>query len=99
MESFIDRPFRWQFLALSALCTLFAYIIAGGLYRLYLSPLAKFPGPKLAALTYWYEFYYDLIKGGRFQSQIARMHEKYGTHCSTAPLSVCAHFLQGQLSD
>jgi hypothetical protein len=27
------------------------YIIGVAIYRLYLSPIAKFPGPKLAALT------------------------------------------------
>ena len=55
-----------------------AYVVAGVFARLYLSPLANFPGPKLAALTYWPEFYYDLIKGGSFQRQIAQMHEQYG---------------------
>ncbi|CAO1597216.1 hypothetical protein XANCAGTX0491_001035 [Xanthoria calcicola] len=55
-----------------------AYVVAGVFSRLYLCPLAKFPGPKLAALTYWPEFYYDLIKGGSFQRQIAKMHEQYG---------------------
>ena len=55
-----------------------AYVVAGVFARLYLSPLANFPGPKLAALTYWPEFYYDLIKGGSFQRQIAKMHEQYG---------------------
>lgn len=47
-------------------------------YRLYLSPIAAFPGPKLAAATEWYEFYYHLVKDGQFGRAVERMHEKYG---------------------
>ena len=54
------------------------YTLYGLIYRLYFSPIAKFPGPKLAAATRWYEFYYDVIKRNRFSWQIQKMHDQYG---------------------
>ncbi|KAJ5587589.1 uncharacterized protein N7459_003354 [Penicillium hispanicum] len=53
-------------------------------YRLYGHPLRGFPGPKLAAATFLYEFYYDVVKGGMYIWEIERMHEKYGKqlHCT-----------------
>ncbi|KAI0454930.1 cytochrome P450 [Xylaria acuta] len=48
------------------------------IYRLYLSPLSAVPGPKLAALTYWYEFYFDGYLGGKYVFKIKEFHEKYG---------------------
>jgi hypothetical protein len=47
-------------------------------YRLFLSPLAKFPGPRLAAATGLYEAYFQFIKGGKFTWEIERLHRKYG---------------------
>ncbi|GME40911.1 Cytochrome P450 [Neofusicoccum parvum] len=57
---------------------LLAYLFYGAVYRLYLSPIAHFPGPRLAALTFWYEFYYDVVCAGKYTWRIVEMHEKYG---------------------
>ncbi len=56
----------------------FLYLVALGVYRLYFSPSARFPGPKLAALTYWYEFYYDVWLEGQYTWKIRDLHNKYG---------------------
>ncbi len=55
-----------------------AYCVCLVVYRLVWSPLARFPGPKLAALTLWYEFYWDVAQEGRFIWRIQDMHRKYG---------------------
>lgn len=57
----------------------------GVIWRLYWSPLAKFPGPKSVALTYWVEFYYDVIKGGMYIWEIKKMHREYGRKTCTLP--------------
>jgi hypothetical protein len=61
-----------------AASSLIAYLVGLGIYRLYFSPIAKFPGPKLAALTLWYEFYHDVVRGGQYVFKINEMHEQYG---------------------
>ena len=55
-----------------------AYLFALAFYRLYLSPIAHFPGPKLTAITAWYEVYFDVYKGGQFVYEIQKWHEQYG---------------------
>lgn len=47
-------------------------------YRLFLHPLAGYPGPKLAAITRWYEGYYDVIQNGQYTFKIKELHQKYG---------------------
>ncbi|KAK5658970.1 hypothetical protein OQA88_1788 [Cercophora sp. LCS_1] len=41
-------------------------------------PLARFPGPRIAAASYLYEAYYDWILVGRYTRRIKEMHERYG---------------------
>ena len=47
-------------------------------YRLFFSPLAKFPGPRIAATTSWYEFYHDYFRKGKYVFKIKEMHDQYG---------------------
>jgi hypothetical protein len=54
------------------------YLASIYLYRLFFHPLAKYPGPKLAAISNWYEFYYDVIQHGSFTVHIQELHKKYG---------------------
>ncbi|GFF34528.1 trichodiene oxygenase [Aspergillus udagawae] len=61
------------------------YLLWVVLDRLYLSPIARFPGPKLAALTHLYEFYWDTLCCGQFTFQIGRLHEKYGPIVRISP--------------
>ncbi|EME79333.1 uncharacterized protein MYCFIDRAFT_34742 [Pseudocercospora fijiensis CIRAD86] len=66
--------------AAAVLLYLVASFVCRIVYRLYFSPLAKFPGPRLAAATYLPEIYYDLFhgEGGQFPWAIRKWHEQYG---------------------
>ncbi len=63
---------------LSVLSLGLTYQVCTVFYRLYLHPLADFPGPKLAAASSIYRFYYDVILGGEMLSQLERLHSVYG---------------------
>ncbi|EEQ34237.1 benzoate 4-monooxygenase cytochrome P450 [Microsporum canis CBS 113480] len=67
----------WSML-MAAIVALLSYLIVQTIYRLYFHPLSKFPGPKIAAIGRFYEFYFNVIKGGMYIWEIQRMHEKYG---------------------
>ncbi|KAJ6024690.1 cytochrome P450 [Penicillium herquei] len=59
-------------------------------YRLTLHPLARVPGPILAAATGAYEAYFQLFKegGGRYWVEVARLHEIYGPIVRISPWEV-----------
>jgi hypothetical protein len=77
MQGISDIKPTWQN-ALSILILWVAYHVLRALYRVTFHPLAAFPGPWLAALSYKYEFYFDGVQGGQYTNEISRMHEQYG---------------------
>ncbi|OQE44489.1 hypothetical protein PENCOP_c002G01106 [Penicillium coprophilum] len=91
LRSSLSPPVRYSSIMDSS--TLFVSLVALPLgllalrtvYHLYFHPLSRFPGPKLAAATSLYEFYYDVIKSGMYIWEIERMHEKYGPIVRISP--------------
>lgn len=65
-------------LILWGLASIIVWFALRSIYRLYFHPLSKFPGPKLAAITSGYEFYYNVVRRGMFIWEIERMHQQYG---------------------
>jgi hypothetical protein len=53
------------------------YNVVKYFYRLTFHPLARFPGPKLAAATTLYNAYYDILTPGLIK-RLPDMHKKYG---------------------
>ena len=77
-EAIIER--RSTVLVVGFLIVSILYFSALAVYRLYFSPLSKFPGPKLAAVTYLFEGYYDVVKRGKYTFKIRDLHAEYGDH-------------------
>ena len=54
------------------------YVFGRIITLLYLHPLHRFPGPRIAAITRWYEFYHDVIRDGTYVKYYPTLHKKYG---------------------
>ncbi|KAH6678179.1 cytochrome P450, partial [Halenospora varia] len=65
--------------------TIALYFGSLAFYRLFLHPLAKFPGLKLTAVTRYYEAYFDIIQNGQYTFKIAEIHKKYGPVIRISP--------------
>ncbi|KAL9622215.1 MAG: hypothetical protein Q9160_003398 [Pyrenula sp. 1 TL-2023] len=92
MESFVSfAP------ALAVSC--FVGTVSVVIYRLYFHPLSPISGPRLAAVTGLYEFYYQCIKVGQYQFKIKALHEQYelGSIVRINPNEV--HILDSQYFD
>jgi hypothetical protein len=73
----LGNEYLWKLCILPP-ALLILYLVGLGIYRLYFSPLAAYPGPRLAALSNWYEFYWDVIQQGQFTFHIQKLHLQYG---------------------
>ena len=84
MEHYLNYFWSWaithKILSLGAIIAAYLAFYSLGLiiYRLAFSNLSGFPGPKIAAATYWYEHYYEVVWQGKYYSVVEEMHRKYG---------------------
>lgn len=61
------------------------YLIVKYTYRMFLSPIASFPGPRIAGITKLYEAYHVLLKNDWLENLVT-LHEKYGNLCTCCSL-------------
>ena len=85
-------------IAAGIVALIFLYRALVIIYRLVISPLAKFPGPKLAAATSWYEAYFDL-RSQNFPDVLSDLHDRYGTYIYTLAIIIGLTGLQAPLSE
>ena len=78
-------------LFLAIIPTLVLYILWTVVYRLYLDPLAKYPGPRLAALTKWWKTYKDCVEGWSAPQGLEKLHEVYGDVVRIGPGEVSSN--------
>ncbi|KAI1441145.1 cytochrome P450 [Annulohypoxylon stygium] len=87
----LSNLFSWPRLGMIAVL----YFATLAFYRLFLHPLSRFPGPKLAAISRWYEAYYDVIQNGQYTFKIAELHKIYDGVWDKYDWSVDAFATQG----
>lgn len=82
------RSVSWSTWAMIWAALFTAHLCQLSIRRLYLSPIAHIPGPRLAALTWLYEFYYDVVLGGQYTFKILDLHKEYGPVIRINPFEV-----------
>lgn len=78
----LDFPTKLPFTALFVPFVLGAFVVYGigfVIYRAYLDPLSKVPGPKLLAVTRLPYLYQEHIQGS-WVRHVAKLHQQYGRY-------------------
>ncbi|KAI0206672.1 cytochrome P450 [Astrocystis sublimbata] len=72
----------WAALALTSFTL---YWLAIAVQRLWFHPLSNIPGPWYIGVSYWYEFYQDVVLGGNYVKDYPRLHAQYGPVVRVSP--------------
>ncbi|KAI1422723.1 cytochrome P450 [Xylaria sp. FL1777] len=95
MDTLKEQVTHMSHLALSSLShslglvagAIIFYILAVTIQRAYFHPLSHIPGPWLAKVSYWAEFYHDCIAEG-YVKVYPKLHAKYGPIVRVTPTRV-----------
>lgn len=69
-----------------------AYLATLAVYRLFFSRISHIPKPKLAALSYYYQSWYDVYpRQGRFFWKCKELHQRHGSVVRIGPHEVHVH--------
>ena len=84
LDSLRTRPLatlalEWQSFSF-LLASLALWVIGRWFYNIYFHPLARYPGPKLAAMSYWWQVYVEVIKKQSLSLKLQELHLVYGKH-------------------
>ena len=80
MFAFAMSSYSWASILQGLFTLLLAsivYHLLTGVYNLYLHPLSKYPGPKIAAFTEWWKTYVEVY---RHESLVERLFELHSLH-------------------
>ena len=86
-QSLISKLTPWN-IAAGFLAILAVRVVAALIYRLYFHPLANVPGPRIAAMTRGYEFYYQALQHTKFPQKVKELHKQYGPIVRISPEEV-----------
>jgi hypothetical protein len=64
------------FIKVTTVLTIYCLLTAA--YRIWFHPLARFPGPRICAITFLYEIMWDYFYEGTYVYKIEELHDRYG---------------------
>ncbi|PSR71633.1 hypothetical protein PHLCEN_2v12486 [Hermanssonia centrifuga] len=71
-------PLPLPILLSASAAAIVAWTACISIYNIYLHPLSKFPGPRLAAATIWWKAYIELYKKQGLVDKLTELHALYG---------------------
>ncbi|EFY86969.1 putative elymoclavine monooxygenase [Metarhizium acridum CQMa 102] len=69
----------WALIIFTTCVAVLLPAVITGVYRLYFHPLRNVPGPKLAALTNFYAFYWNWIRDEGYSRRFSALHKYYNS--------------------